>query len=80
MEPYQPVSCDLHSRLELAILRRRTLHLEWKTGPGLERRQAGTGIGVDIYTRDGAEWLEVDLVTGERLRLRLDQMVVIDGV
>ena len=77
MVAYQPVSCDLHSRLELAILRRRSLRLEWQTGDGL---RVGTGAPVDIYTRDGAEWLEVDLVTGEHLRLRLDQMRVIDGI
>lgn len=77
MEPYQPVSCDLHSRLELAILRRRTLHLEWRMEEGTRE---GVGVATDIYTRDGAEWLEVDLVTGEQLRLRLDRMTVIDGI
>lgn len=77
MEAYQPVSCDLHSRLELAILRRRALHLAW---PSAEGAREGQGVAVDIYTRDGAEWLEVDLVTGERVRLRLDQMTVLDGI
>lgn len=77
MEPYQPVSCDLHSRLELAVMRRRSLRLEWQTEDGL---RVDTGVPVDIYTRDGAEWLEVDLVTGEHLRLRLDRMAVIDGI
>lgn len=77
MKPYRPVSCDLHSRLELAILRRRSLRLEWQTEDDL---RVDTGVPVDIYTRDGAEWLEVDLVTGEHLRLRLDQMAVIDGI
>jgi Rho-binding antiterminator len=77
MQPYQPVSCDLHSRLELAILRRQTLRLEWQTEQG---SQGGAGVAVDIYTRDGAEWLEVDLPSGERLRLRLDQIVVCDGI
>lgn len=83
MEIYQPVSCGLHSRLELAILRRRTLHLEWHTEAGAPMgaaTQVGSGIAVDIYTQGGAEWLEVDLITGERLRLRLDQMVVTDGI
>ncbi len=83
MEPYRPVSCDLHSRLELAILRRRTLHLEWRTeadAPMGGITQSGSGVAVDIYTRDGAEWLEVDLTTGERLCLRLDRLGEIGGI
>ncbi len=83
METYQSVSCDLHSRLELAILRRRTLHLEWRTEAGTlmgAATQAGSGIAVDIYTREGAEWLEVDLTSGEHLCLRLDRLGEVGGI
>lgn len=34
---YQPVSCDLHSRLELAVMHRQTREWVWDDGHGEQR-------------------------------------------
>lgn len=82
VHPYQPVSCDLHSRLELAILRRQTLTLRWQESeagtadPPTDGIHSATLRLLDIYTRDGAEWLEVEPLDGGTVfRLRLDQLL-----
>jgi len=76
MSDYEAVSCDLHSRLELAIMRRMPLTLRWTDEGGNVRTE--TVRAVDLYTREGAEWLEV-AASGESppqeatFRLRLDR-------
>jgi|GEM_PF-1540541 len=52
--PYTPVSCDLHSRLELAVMRREVREWVWNDGSGEQRLLAQP---LDVVTRDQAEWL-----------------------
>lgn len=76
MAAYQPVSCELHTRLEWIILQRRRLRLEWQVGDACCREVVNP---VDIYTREGAEWLE--FVCAEvRQRVRLDQIIAVSDV
>jgi transcriptional antiterminator Rof (Rho-off) len=75
MTTYQPVSCELHTRLELAIMQRRRLSLEWLED-GVRRCEEV--LPVDIYTRAAAEWLE--FVCAEvRQRVCLDQIVTVSA-
>ena len=74
--PYRPIACRLHSRLELAVMRRRTLTLRWRPPDGRLRRKPV--LPLDVTTRDGAEYLLVD-AGGERLELRLDWIVDSDA-
>ena len=65
---YQPISCMQHERLELAVLRRSPLMLQLKDGRAL------SGRALDVYTREGAEWLRfLDRETGE-ITIRLDAL------
>ena len=69
MSDYQPIACADHERLEFAALKRQWLDVTVKAGDRLGRQRL---LPVDIYTRDGAEWLVAETESGERLTLRLD--------
>ena len=70
--PYQPVSCDLHSQYELAIMHKNRLCLTW-----LENGEAATKTGVtpvDVQTKNKAEYLIVKTAEQDELVIRLDQI------
>lgn len=72
-EPYVPIDCSIHDRLEaLATLRRRSVIAHRTRDGGIARVEARI---VDVYTRDGAEWIALE--GGEVLRL--DTLVEVDG-
>ena len=71
MSDYQPIACADHERLEFAALKRQWLDVTVKAGDRLGRQRL---LPVDIYTRDGAEWLVAETESGERLTLRLDRL------
>lgn len=70
-EPYTPIACALHERLEFAVLRRHALDLSWKEAGEIRRARV---LPLDVYTRDGAEWLKVRLDDGHEMALRLDRI------
>jgi Rho-binding antiterminator len=71
-DPYQPIPCVQHERLEFAALRRIPVHLTFDDGG--ERKDALVQV-LDVFTRDGAEWLRcVDTGNNEAL-IRLDRIV-----
>ncbi len=63
--PYQPIPCAQHERLEFAALTGQWLEV---TADGVTQRL----LPLDVYTRDGAEWLLAQTEAGEQLTLRLD--------
>ena len=69
MSDYRSIACAAHERLEFAVLTRQWLEVNVTAGarPGRQRL-----LPVDVYTRDGAEWLVANTETGEQLTLRLD--------
>ena len=69
MSDYRAIACSDHDRLELAVLKRQWLDLKVTKGDyaGFQRL-----MPLDVYTRDGAEWLLAETESGERLTLRLD--------
>lgn len=69
MSDYQPIACADHERLEFAALKRQWLDVNVTAGDRLGRLRL---LPVDVYTRDGAEWLVAETESGERLTLRLD--------
>jgi Rho-binding antiterminator len=66
---YQPISCVNHERLEFAALKRQWLEIEVLQGEHAGRRRL---LPLDVYARDGVEWLEAQSESGETLALRLD--------
>lgn len=71
-EPYTPIACALHERLEFAILRRHALELSWKEAGEIRRARV---LPLDVYARDRAEWLRLLLNDGREIVLRLDRIV-----
>lgn len=69
MSDYRAIACSDHDRLELAALKRQWLDLKVTTGGRAGRQRL---MPLDVYTRDGAEWLLVETESGEQLTLRLD--------
>ena len=69
MSDYRAIACSDHERLELAALKRQWLDLTVTTG---DRTGSQRLLPLDVYTRDGAEWLLAESQSGEQLTLRLD--------
>ena len=69
MSDYRAIACSDHERLEFAALKRQWLDVKVKTGDRAGRQRL---MPLDVYTRDGAEWLLAETESGERLTLRLD--------
>lgn len=68
---YQPISCINHERLEYAALKRQWIDIEVIAGGPLGAHRV---LPLDVYARDGAEWLEAQAESGASLTLRLDQI------
>ena len=69
MSNYRAIACADHERLEFAALTRQWLDVEVGSGDHAGRLRL---LPLDVYTRDGAEWLLAETEAGERLTLRLD--------
>ena len=69
MSDYRPIACSDHERLEFAALKRQWLDVNLTTG---DRAGHLRLMPLDVYPRDGAEWLLAETETGEQLTLRLD--------
>ena len=69
---YVPVSCDLHSEFELLAMRRAPIRLDARLAEG-EVRGLECRV-LDVQTRDGAEYLELEDRGGRRLCCRLDRV------
>ena len=68
-EGYQPISCISHERLEFAVLKRQWLEVRVKQGDYAGQHRL---LPLDVYAREGVEWLEAQTESGEKLKFRLD--------
>lgn len=68
MSDYLPIACVAHERLEFAVLKRRRLRL---VCGGLG---ALAGLPVDVYTKEGAEWLVLRDDASREHVIRLDRI------
>lgn len=69
MSDYQSIACVDHERLEFAALKRQWLDVNVTAGDRIGRQRL---LPLDVYTREGAEWLLAETESGARLTLRLD--------
>ena len=72
--PYQPISCELHSEYELAIMHKNTLCLTWrKDGEVVTETKI---IPVDIQTKNKSEYLVVKKSEQNNIfSIRLDYII-----
>ena len=68
MSDYRPIACADHERLEFAALTKQWL--EVSVDGGTVQRL----LPLDVYTRDGAEWLQAQTAAGDVVTLRLDTL------
>ena len=71
MSDYRPIACSDHERLEFAALKRQWLDVTVKSGHGSTVQRLRP---LDVYTRDGAEWLKAQTEADEVVTLRLDAL------
>ncbi len=71
MSDYRPIACSDHERLEFAALKRQWLEVNVTSGERAGRQRL---LPLDVYTREGAEWLLAENESGEELTLRLDSL------
>ena len=69
---YRPIDCSLHDQLEAAATLRRTIHIVYERDG--EIVETADRI-LDIFTRDGAEFLKLSTT-----EVRLDELRIVDGV
>lgn len=69
---YQPIACGLHEQYQLAAMRGVTLDMAWLDGAG-EPMSARLRV-LDVATRNGAEFLSIETLTGDRHEIRLDRI------
>lgn len=63
-EPYRPIACGIHDRLEDLAVRRVRCAIEYADGDVIRET---SGVIVDVFARDAAEFLRLD--SGAELRL-----------
>lgn len=68
MSDYRPIACADHERLEFAALTKQWLQVV--VGSGAAQRLQP----LNVYARDGAEWLKAQTEAGEAVVLRLDHL------
>lgn len=68
---YRPVPCAFHERLEFAVLRRQRLQLVFVDEHGEHSHGV---LPLDVYTRDGAEWLSFSEGGEAPRQIRLDHI------
>lgn len=79
---YVPVSCDLHSQYELAIMRRTHLEIDWYD-PGTGGRHTGKVMPLDIKVKNGEEFLQfvpqqISAVKQQPVEVRLDRVTLLE--
>ena len=68
---YQPISCDIHSQYELAIIQCKDLNLTWHEQGQI--REA-TVTPLDLQTKHQQEFLIAKDQHGDELSIRLDHI------
>ncbi|BAU50217.1 transcriptional antiterminator, Rof [Sulfurifustis variabilis] len=68
---YTPISCDVYSELEVAILHRTRLRIAWREGNVCHTHVV---MPLDLQTRDHQEFLHCRLEAGDVVALRLDRI------
>jgi transcriptional antiterminator Rof (Rho-off) len=77
MSDYHPIPCALHEGYQLAVMRRECLRVRWHDAAGAARVSVGTAM--DVYTRQGEEFLLLEPAPGQRLAIRLDRIEATEG-
>jgi len=70
---YKPVSCEIHSEYELAIIRGQQLQICWK--PTKNKPITEILTPYNVVTHKGAEYLLARTANDEEKKIRLDKII-----
>lgn len=73
MTPYQPISCDLYDYIEIAVMRKSPVKLDYVVNGKIETIEATI---IDTVTNDKAEYIKVQ---GREDLIRMDHIQKLDG-
>ncbi|MFA6541806.1 MAG: hypothetical protein WCT99_09415 [Bacteroidota bacterium] len=71
--PYQKISCSFYDQLEALATKRTLCMILFRDN---EQEETAEGTIVDLFSRDGAEYLKLD----KGLIIRLDHLISVNGV
>jgi len=72
-DSYKPVTCELHSQYELAIMHKNKLQLSWLANG--ETVTESNISPLDVQTKNKAEYLIAVTATNKNLCIRLDHII-----
>lgn len=72
-KPYQPVDCGQHSLYEQFIIQGTRLRGRWHQGQAVIESRGCRAV--DIYTRDGEEFITLSLPDQAAATVRLDRII-----
>jgi Rho-binding antiterminator len=73
-DTYQPIPCADYERFERAIIHRQRLRVAWRRTDG--QHHLNVLCPLDLQTRNSEEFLLAATRQGERVRIRLDRIIV----
>ena len=73
MQKYQNISCSYYDQLEAYATKRTHCSVVYRAD---EKEQSTDGIIVDVFAKEGAEYLKLN----NGIVIRLDQLISINGV
>ncbi len=83
MNEYQPVDCNFHSELELAIMHKKIFKISWnKQGEKNDEKNdlAQMCKPIDLVTRNHEEFLIIEDQESVRSEVRLDHIMAVSAV
>lgn len=72
-QPYVPIACGFHDRLEAWAIRRETVTVAWREGAATRTKSAQIE---DVYADAQADWIR--LSTGETIRA--DALIAVNDI
>ncbi|MET0067436.1 MAG: hypothetical protein ABW076_13905 [Candidatus Thiodiazotropha sp.] len=70
--PYAPIACGLHENYQFAVMKQALLDLRWREAD--ERIREARVMPRDVFTLEGAEYLQAEDSDGTSYTIRLDRI------
>jgi len=78
MNDYRPIPCAVHEGYQLAVMRRQRLRVQGRDAEG--GALTLLGMAVDVFARQGEEFLVLEGAPGEQVTIRLDRIESVEVV
>ncbi|MCG6936892.1 MAG: hypothetical protein LJE83_01790 [Gammaproteobacteria bacterium] len=75
-QPYQPITCALHDKYEIAIMYKQHIDIKWQYDNGEQHKEKV--LPLDLPVKNGEEFLLAKLHDDKELCIRLDRITLIE--